>query len=1140
MGPLSGDYKACLNSSDRYDPELPLFKSKAHGGTLILWKTQWDPYITTSHLTTTSFLPIVFQPPGIHPTIHIAVYLPTAGQDSLFIDELAKLNIAVEELANTHPEAPIYLRGDFNASFSNARRSDLLRHFASSHGLIEVPIPSPTYHHFTGNGLHDSYLDRLFFSETVVHAEVLVNLQCKLNDPLINSHHDMIISSWSSKAIAVIKDTEENITAPRIKNERLKVLWSDTGIQEYQDLISPHLVRLQELWLACPSKNSIALLLSSTNHVMASCAFLTNKTVPLSSPPQLNRKKTPWRILKSQRNLLKKRRLLRLEIAKESVNVEQLVKDFNQARTAHRKLERYHRAELSRKRDEKLFQLISSNPNSIFKSIKSSKRGVASRVHKLRVGNKVYHDKNIGDGFFDSISSLKYRDNSALSSSTSFKNFSSECSNILEICRHGSPIPEISETKCMKLMERMKPDVNDINAITVNHFLHAGIVGCRHFCLLLNTLIKDINVTSINEINTVHAIILFKGHFKDRTLARSYRTISSCPVVAKALDLYVRDLHIESWNQDQAPTQFQGEGSSHELAAILLSESIQHSLHTIRQPIFILYLDAQSAFDVVLKEPLLRNLYHNGSTNGEALMYINNRLSNRKTFVDWEGELMGPILDERGLEQGGVSSSDFYKIYGKEQLMTAQDSALGVSFGKDLVVSAIGQADDTVVVSNDLHKLNCLLQLSLAFCKKYNVSLSPGKTKLQVMCTSTMKTIVDHAAATIPLFIDGCRIDFEENVEHVGLLRSSAGNLPTILEKFSAHNKALGAVLHAGMGRGHRGNPAASLHAETVYGVPVLLSGLAALVLQKSEVSLINQHHKEVLRNLQRLHPGTPRSVIYFLAGSLPGEALLHIRQLTLFGMISRLPQCMLFSVAKASLSSTPPARSWFSQIFRLFKQYQLGNSFDLLCSPIPKEAFKKLVKKRVLNYWEQHLREELENSRYSSLTFFKPQFMSLMSPHPLWRSAGSSPSNIVMATVQAQMVSGRFRTERLCRHWSMNKLGICLLSPNCCDISEDVPHILQTCAALHETRLMLLQYTRKYCENIPPHISALILLHTDLSSPEFCQFLLDCSTLPDIIRATQEYDANTVYHHCFTVTRTWIYSLHKKRLKILGRWKIF
>ena len=251
--------------------------------------------------------------------------------------------------------------------------------------------------------------------------------------------------------------------------------------------------------------------------------------------------------------------------------------------------------------------------------------------------------------------------------------------------------------------------------------------------------------------------------------------------------------------------------------------------------------------------------------------------------------------------------------------------------------------------------------------------------------------------------------------------------------------------------------------------------------------------------------------------------------------MISRLPNCMLFSIAKTSLLSTPPSRSWFSQILKLFKQYQLGQPLDLLCSPLPKEVFKRLVKKKVLNYWEQHLRADLEDSHYSSLTFFKPQFMSLTSPHPLWSSAGSSPANIVMATIQARLVSGRFRTERLCRHWSKNKQGICLLSPGCHDISEDVPHILQGCVALHETRVMLLKYTRKYCEDVPPYISDLIMTNTDVSSPEFCQFLLDCSTLPNIIRATQEHDAT----NGFNVTRTWVYTIHKKRLKLLVRWKI-
>ena len=58
---------------------------------------------------------------------------------------------------------------------------------------------------------------------------------------------------------------------------------------------------------------------------------------------------------------------------------------------------------------------------------------------------------------------------------------------------------------------------------------------------------------------------------------------------------------------------------------------------------------------------------------------------------------MGPVQDQQGLEQGGVSSSDLYKIFGKEQLTMAQDSNLGVPLG-DSTISDVGQADDSVLV----------------------------------------------------------------------------------------------------------------------------------------------------------------------------------------------------------------------------------------------------------------------------------------------------------------------------------------------------------------------------------------------------------------------------------------------------------
>ena len=63
---------------------------------------------------------------------------------------------------------------------------------------------------------------------------------------------------------------------------------------------------------------------------------------------------------------------------------------------------------------------------------------------------------------------------------------------------------------------------------------------------------------------------------------------------------------------------------------------------------------------------------------------------------------MGPIADECGVEQGGVNSSEFYKVYNNEQLQVAQNSRFGVPIGP-VTISSIGQADDVALISNNIH-----------------------------------------------------------------------------------------------------------------------------------------------------------------------------------------------------------------------------------------------------------------------------------------------------------------------------------------------------------------------------------------------------------------------------------------------------
>ena len=243
------------------------------------------------------------------------------------------------------------------------------------------------------------------------------------------------------------------------------------------------------------------------------------------------------------------------------------------------------------------------------------------------------------------------------------------------------------------------------------HYINGGSHAIHHFQLLVNTAIEDVEKTTSEEMNAAHACVLYKGHGKDKTLANSYRTISTCPFIAKALDFYIIEISVDDWNNAQPETQFLGPGMSHELGALLLTETISHSIKENDQPVFSLFLDARSAFDLTIREIIIRHLHFAGTT-GQRLLYVDTRLKHRKTFREWERKILGPIIDEQGFEQGGISSGNLYTIYNSERLTAAYEANLGVNVGP-VQVSSFGQADDVVLLSHDVFFLSHLLRLTL-------------------------------------------------------------------------------------------------------------------------------------------------------------------------------------------------------------------------------------------------------------------------------------------------------------------------------------------------------------------------------------------------------------------------------------------
>ena len=146
--------------------------------------------------------------------------------------------------------------------------------------------------------------------------------------------------------------------------------------------------------------------------------------------------------------------------------------------------------------------------------------------------------------------------------------------------------------------------------------------------------------------------------------------------------------------------------------------------------------------------------------------------------------MLGPAEDITGFEQGGINSGDFYKLYNNEQLKSAQDSGLGVNIGSS-IVSAIGQADDVILAANNVNNLKLLARLTELYCSNYRVKLVASKTKLVPIFLPRHSFLVEYAKLVNTVTVDNTVVEFVSEAEHVGVIRSSTGNMSNILHRVS-------------------------------------------------------------------------------------------------------------------------------------------------------------------------------------------------------------------------------------------------------------------------------------------------------------------------------------------------------------------
>ena len=155
---------------------------------------------------------------------------------------------------------------------------------------------------------------------------------------------------------------------------------------------------------------------------------------------------------------------------------------------------------------------------------------------------------------------------------------------------------------------------------------------------------------------------------------------------------------------------------------------------------------------------------------------------------------------------------------------------------------------------------------------------------------------------------------------------------------------------------------------------------------------------------------------------------------------------------------------------------------------------------------------------------------MSLSKPHAIWTTARENPYEVAKAVIQARMLSGRYRTKLLTSNWTSNHDVICP-APQCTE-PESLQHILLDCQSYANTRTNIV---RKWLSVEDP-VVAQLARHALLQPPGYLmQFILDPTVMPHTSNLLKSQGENSL-GLLMNLTRTWCYSVHRERQKLLKK----
>ena len=580
----------------------------------------------------------------------------------------------------------------------------------------------------------------------------------------------------------------------------------------------------------------------------------------------------------------------------------------------------------------------------------------------------------------------------------------------------------------------------------------------------------------------------------------SYRRITVSSMLMKIIEKEILPKTRHASEQRRSKNQFGFKPHvSCSNAAMLLTEAIMDAKDA-KCPLYICYMDASKAFDIVDHDVLLSTM-HNQGISGPLWHLYDSAYNNIRSVVKWQGKLSSEFSESQGIRQGGSTSADAFIIKADPLLHKLSCQPEGYRIGISNI-GAIMVADDLTLSSSSTHGLQVLVNIAEHDASAQRYIFSESKTKVQTTNTKLQPNINIH------MNTGSLTCSAEET--HLGIQRcGDLSNKSTIESRIKTARRTVYALMGAGMYGLNGISPVTSKKLIDIYILPRLTYGLECLVLTPKELIPIEAYYRELLRHIQHLPTSTANSACYLLLGALPIEALIHIKTLIFFGSLMKREDSLEYEIIERQLAvKDASSHSWAVYVKGLLKKYNLPRAVELLYSMKTKHEWKKCVKHHIQNYWMKQIIDDAKAK--STLEYLITDKCGPGKIHNVWVTS-TDPLIINRATIHVKLLVQRYPINTNQTQRQSNTLC------PCCHLEDEtLDHFILKC--------------KKHCSvrhvQLPKIISILESFNIAHTSEKLVQILLDATSLP--VDSQIQYDITSLSRDLF-------FNLHLSRMKSLN-----